>query len=391
MNENLASWARVVCFSFTGFVFMTTEITPMAILPEIAAGLGRSASEAGLLVTGYAWVVTIMSLPLTILTARQNRRMLILVIMAMFGASHVYAGLAPNFASLMAARVLVALTHALFWSIAPAMAIRLAPEGERPKALALMSSGSLLGTALGIPVATMLGHVLGWRSVFLVIAAVSILVLLVIMFSVPSMPNLNSGSLDSLPFLMRRGRLLFTYALAVFAVTGHYAAMTYFSTFLGGVWKFGDRLVEVSLVVLGLSSIAGNFIGSALARRAPGAAVIAPMLVLLLTLCAMKFLSGGLAGALLLCMVWGASFTAATLVFQMRVLTIASDATDVAQAIYSGLFNIGIGGGAMIGGRVLEHWGLPLIGPAGALFVAVSALICAAGLWHYRAESLPGI
>lgn len=379
-EHGLKAWLPALSLSFAAFIFVTSEFVPVGILPDLAENFGRTESETGLLVTVYAWVVALVSLPLTVLSARWERRRLMLTLLGIFIVGNVCSGLSNNFWLLMASRLCVALAHAVFWSITTPLAARMAPEGKRGRALGMVVAGSSLAVILGVPLGTMLGHVVGWRMTFIAIAAVAALVFVAIRKMLPVLPSSNSGSLGSLPSLLKRRALLVVYALTVLTVTGHFAAFTYITPLLRQVGGMTPELAVAALFCLGGAGIPGSWIGGRYADKSPNAVLVAALGAMCVCLALLAFAAPVWPLLFLLAVVWGMSMTVAGLVLQTRVLNIASDAADVAVSMYSGIFNIGIGGGAFLGGRVIALMGMGYVGYSGALFMALSLVILLASL-----------
>lgn len=360
-QRGAAAWIPTIGLAFSTFVFNTSEFLPVGLLPDIARSLDYSDSHIGLLVTGYAWVVALMSLPLAILSARWERRKLLLWLLAIFALCHFAVFLTTSFESLMATRIGVALTHSIFWAIMTPLAARMAPEGKRAAGLAVVMGGSIVATVAGVPLGTKLGYLLGWRDAFFTIGIIAVFVFAIIYFTLPRCPSHNAGSLRSLPLLLRRPSLLKLYALTAITITGQFTAYTYISSLLQNIGGFTpDRVVSL-LLIFGGAGILGSVIASKTVDRYPSASLAVPLV--LIGLCLLLLIPACLAfeSVALLFIVWGASMTAVGMAFQTIVLDVASDATDIAVSLYSGIFNVGIGGGAFIGSKVSEQFGLGVL------------------------------
>lgn len=143
------AWIPTIGLAFAAFVFNTSEFLPVGLLPNIAESIHESVSKTGLIITVYAWVVSLLSLPLTILTAKLERRRLLLWLIVIFALSHFVVLWADTFEKLMGARVCVAVTHSIFWSIMTPLAARVAPFGKQAFGLAAVMGGSIVATVLG--------------------------------------------------------------------------------------------------------------------------------------------------------------------------------------------------------------------------------------------------
>lgn len=374
IKDSIKAWLPTLSLSFAGFIFVTTEFIPVGLLPDIAIGLGKSEAFTGLLMTIYAWIVATMSLPLTVYTANWERRQLTLTLLSIFIAAHIVAGVAMNFEMLLLSRIAIALSHAVFWSITTPLAVRVAPEGKKTQALAVIATGTSLGNILGIPFGTFLGHSFGWRMAFVAIAICALVVLFIAYRMLPLLPSTNAGSFKSLPSLFRRPALVLTYVLTVVTVTGHFTAFTYINPFLQKMGGFSADTIVSVLLVFGCSGILGSIIASRCINTHPKLSLSLALVCMMLCLVLFAPASSSLPLIMLLCVAWGTAMTVAALVFQTTVLAVASDAADVAVSMYSGIFNIGIGTGALFGSlSSTNHLGS--VGYFGAGILALSVLV----------------
>ncbi len=365
----------MVSLSFSAFIFVTTELVPVGLLTDIANSFARSEASTGRLLTVYAWMVALMSLPLTAATARINRRTLVLALLLLFAAGNAFAALAGSYPMLLGARICIALCHAVFWSIATPLAVKVAPKGKETKALGMIVAGGSVAMVLGVPVGTMLGHQFGWRFTFAVIGGAAFCIFLLLFRLMPSQPSRNAGSLKSVPSLFRRRNIVLVYILTVLTVTGHFTLSTYFAPYMARVGGFNPQTTAMLLLMLGGAGVVGSMFGSKFVNTYPNRMLLLPLCLLSICLAGAFLVETGLWLAFALCFFWGAAMTCAGLVFQTHILKAAPDATDVATAMYSGIFNIGIGGGALIGSLVFSRFGVVWLGFTGSCFILVAIAV----------------
>lgn len=254
------SWFAVITLSIAAFIFNTTEFVPVGLLPNIASSFDMDVAHTGLIMTVYAWAVTLFSLPLTMLSARFERRGLLAFLFVLFVASHVLAAFAWDFTTLLIARLGIAAAHAVFWAITIPMAVRLAPEGKKTKALSLIVTGSSLATVLGVPLGTVIGQHLGWRFTFGLIGGIAAMILLLLLMVLPRLPSTVSGNISVLPKLLKRPTLVYVYVTLALMVGAHFTAYTYVSPFLHQIGGMSNAWVVAVLFVVGIAGILGGIV-----------------------------------------------------------------------------------------------------------------------------------
>ncbi len=368
------AWLRVVTLAIAAFIFNTTEFVPVGLLSDIAASFDMETAQVGIMLTIYAWVVALMSLPFMLLTSQMERRKLLIGLFVVFIASHVLSFMAWNFTVLVISRVGIAFAHAVFWSITASLAIRLAPAGKRAQALSLIATGTALAMVLGLPIGRIVGQYFGWRTTFFAIGMGALITLVCLIKLLPKLPSEHSGSLKSLPLLMRRPALMSIYLLTVIVVTAHYTAYSYIEPFVQVVAGFSANFATVLLLILGGAGIIGSILFGKLGNKHASALVSSAIGLLLACLLLLMPAAGSESHLAILSLFWGVAIMIIGLGMQVKVLALAPDAMDVAMSLFSGIFNLGIGAGALVGNQISLHVSMSAIGYLGAI-PALIALI----------------
>lgn len=381
-KRTISKWLPLLGLTFCTFVFNTSEFMPIGLLSDIANDLNISDARAGMLISVYAWVVALMSLPLMIIVSKMELKRLLLTIIAVFVLSHVASALAEGYYTLMLSRIGVACSHAIFWSIVSPLAVRIVPDDKRAFALSMVATGSSIAMVVGLPLGRVVGLYLGWRMTFLSIGVISALIFIYIAAMLPKVPSRGKFSVKRLPTLLHNRVLLGVFVMSVLFATAHYTGYSYIEPFLGRVAGFTPDIVTLVLIVFGGSGMLGSIAFSKYymsnPRRFVAVATVAPALCLLL----MQVSAVSLASVLAVCVVWGAMATAFNIAFQDNVMRFApEEATSVAMSIFSGIFNLGIGSGAYIGGVVVTHLSLGGIGYAGGVIGLLAAFYCVGRLF----------
>jgi predicted MFS family arabinose efflux permease len=364
--------------SASAFVYVTAETLPVGLLPQIAQGLSVSEADVGLLLTSYAVVAGLTTIPLTAITMGIPRHLLIAATVAAFAVAQLAAALAPTFLVLMLARLICALAHGVFWSAIAPVAARLAPPGQAGKATAMVFLGNSLAIVLGVPLGTAIGQWLGWRIAIGALAVAGVLGVVALLLVLPKMAALpqdlatrTAARLRASVAIIRSGPVAAVCAATAVLVIGQFAAYTYIAPLVrrdGGLQGFG---LSALLLGYGMAGLFGNwFIGRHVDRR-PGPLVTGCVALIVVALAALVPVLGPVP-TVLAALVWGGAFTACPVALQAAILRVAPQARDAASAVYVVAFQIGIGGGAFLGERFVRA-GLLGVLPALAAGLAFAA------------------
>jgi predicted MFS family arabinose efflux permease len=363
--------ARVVlaltALGLATFAYVTTENIPVGLLPQLAQSLHRSRSATGYLVSAYAAVVVVLSVPLALVTRRFSRRRLLIGALVVFAGATALGAATQSYDQLLVTRLAIALSHCIFWAVVAAAAAALVPAARRGRALAMVFSGSSLAGVVGVPAITWLGQQTSWRIATLGCAGLGVVSLAAIVALLPEASAEEEQA--AAPHADGRRYAIVLCALGL-AIAGAFAFLTYVTVFLTSLGGFSNGAVGPILFVSGIAgAIAVQVVAGVAARRGRasmtiGAAILATALLLLAA-----FAHSGIADVALFG-VYGIGLTTVAVSVQSRILDVAPGNLNVASAGNSAMFNLGIGGGALLGGLLLQGPGvrlIPLIGGCTAL------------------------
>lgn len=377
-KESFSRWLPLVGLTFAVFVFNTSEFMPIGLLTDIATDLNISEARAGLLISVYAWVVAIMSLPLMIKASKMELKRLLLSIIALFVVSHVGSALAEGYYTLMLSRIGVACAHSIFWSIASPLAVRTVPDGKRALALSAIATGSSVAMVVGLPLGRVVGLYVGWRMAFMSIAIISALIFVFILVVFPKLQSRGKFAFKQLPELLHNRVLVGVFIMSVLFATAHYTCYSYIEPFLGKVAAMSPETVTLVLIVFGGSGMLGSIAFSKYYMANPRRFILAVTLGPALCMMMLQAATAGMAYTLAVCILWGAMATAFNIAFQDNTIRFAPEnATSIGMSIFSGIFNLGIGSGAYVGRLVVSRLSIEYIGYAGGAIGIIATLYLA--------------
>ncbi|KID06680.1 MFS sugar transporter [Hafnia alvei] len=364
--------------TISAFAIGTTEFVIVGLIPTIAADLQVSLPSAGLLVSLYALGVAIGAPVLTALTGRMPRKTLLIGLMVLFTLGNLLAWKAPGYMSLMTARVLTGLAHGVFFSIGSTLATSLVPKEKAASAIAIMFTGLTVALVTGVPLGTFIGQHFGWHETFLAVSLLGIIALIGSLIFVPNgLKHTPPASIARQLTILKQPRLLMVYAKTALGYGGNFVVFTFLAPILQQVSGFSASAVTWVMLIYGVSVAAGNLWGGRLAdRMGPIKALQIIFLLLAAVLAVFSFTAHSPVLALITVLFWGAVAFGNVPGLQVYVVQqaerYAPHAVDVASGLNIAAFNLGIAGGAWVGGMIVENYGLMVTPWVGAIVVLLA-------------------
>lgn len=388
-------WIGLLTLAGAIFVSVTSEFLPTGLLPEMARELDVSLSTAGFLITVFAGTVVIATTPLAALTRKYSRKGLVIVVLLVIALANMLAAFAPTYEILVGARVLGGLAHGLFWAVVAAYSAHLVPKHQLGKAVAITSAGASAAFVLGVPVGTALGHSLGWRTAFGIIAVVVLLLALVVIKYLPAVNHhvpLRTGEI-AIPLYRDRsvGAVVLLCVVIVILITGQNTFYTYIAPWLVDVAGFPSTSVAFLLFLFGGAGVVGLVLAGFAADRFPKRGFALALIGVMAATLVLALGSGNSVVVVVAFVVWGVAFGGVPAMIQTKMLRTASFRTrDLAAALQTTAFNVGIGGGALLGGILLDRTGIHSLPGAQIVFIGVglALLVGADAIRHSRARRL---
>lgn len=376
-KTKMALIALAMMFFGTGI----TEFIAVGLLPMLSQEFGIGLSEAGSTVSLYAFGVAIGGVILTALTAKLNRKHLLMGAVALFLIGHVVTAMAPTFTWLLTGRIISAAAHGLFFAIASSVAVSLVAPTKSAGAIAFIFSGFTIATAFAVPLGTYLSAFFSWRLPFWSVVAVAALTL---WLNYRYIPN-NAGQVAVSPSwrdqwkLITTPQILLSLAITVLGYGGTFATFTYLSPILQDITKISPSAVSLVLIMYGVMIAIGNYLGGRFGNANPIKGLLYTFIVQGLVLLAFYFTAPSVTASIITVAGMGLMAFMSVPMLQANIMLLAKrhvpSAVDLASSLNIAGFSGGIMLGAILGGIVIDHIGLAYTPLAAAFMVALSVAL----------------
>lgn len=368
----------ILALAMSAFAIGMTEFISVGLLPLIKDSFNMTISLAGLTVSLYAVGVTIGAPLLTPLTNKIKRKHLLIGIMLIFIIANTLAAFSTTFSMLLAMRVLSALMHGVFMSIATAIASDLVSPDKRSSAIAMMFTGLTVATITGVPLGTWIGQQFGWEASFITIAIIGFLSLVINIISVPNDLNeYEQASMLEQLTVFKNKSLMMVYLITALGYGGIFVVYTYLTTLLTDTLHYSDDAVVILLVIYGVMVAIGNTLGGKLTNNRPMQVLIGIFLIQAIVLLIVGVtVSHQILGTIAI-LIMGLFAFMNVPGLQLIVVLFAERknkaTTNFASSLNIASFNIGITLGSVIGGYVLNHFSITMTPYFGFAMVLIAS------------------
>ncbi|WP_273025046.1 MFS transporter [Rheinheimera sp.] len=372
----------LLALALGAFGIGVTEFSPMGMLPVIATDLGVSIPTAGMLISAYAFGVLLGAPLMTLVFANMARRNLLLLSMAIFTVGNLISAVADSYNVLLFGRIITSFNHGAFFGVGAIVAMNVVPPEKRAGAVAAMFSGLTLATIGGVPLASYIGELIGWRPAFYGMAVIGLITMLALRLSLPPMANKQKANVRNELRVLGKKPVLVALLLTVVSSSAMFTVFTYIVPILQQETQASTVFVTSMLVLYGIGLAVGNILGGRFADRSMDLTLIASLVAVMLLLVVFAVTVAVPLMVVPLVFLWGIASFALVPPLQAMVVQEAAEAPSLASAMNIGAFNLGNALGAMLGALMISAgFGLSAVPLAGAATAAVGLAMV---LWFRR-------
>ncbi|OCT15447.1 arabinose ABC transporter permease [Paenibacillus pectinilyticus] len=364
----------IFILAFGIFGIINTEMGVIGILPQIAEHFNISVSTAGLLVSLFALAVAIAGPILPLLFSGMNRKGVMLMVIGLFIIGNIVSIWAPTFGIALAARIIPAFLHPVYFSVAFTAAAASVSQDQIPKAVGRVFMGVTAGMVIGIPITSFIANVTNLEIAMMFFAIVNAITFLAILFFIPSMPVQQKLSYGTQLSVLKKPALWLAIFSSIFILSGMYAVYSFFAEYLESVSGMSGGMISLMLVVFGLTGVIGNLLaGKLLMNHALKTVVIYPVIFGAIYL--LVYLMGTFTvPMIILIALWGVLFTFGLNITQYMITSSAPEAPDFSNGLFVAFANLGVTIGTMVGGAFISGWGTHHVMWSGLLFLALGLI-----------------
>ena len=375
MPSTKPKWGAVFALSLAAFALVASEFMPVSLLTPIANNLHISEGQAGQAISISGGFALITCLLITSLTRGLNRKRLLLSLTLLMIVSGTVVTIAPNYEIFMIGRALIGVAIGGFWSMSAATAMRLVPENNVPRALAILNGGNALAMVVAAPLGSFLGDLIGWRGAFFFVVPVASITFFWLLASLPAMKAGNETNSDNIFRLLNNAPVAFGMAAVSLFFMGQFALFTYLRPFLETVTKVSGSMLSLMLLAIGVAGFIGTIlIERFLKNRLYGTLIVIPLLMVIIIM-ALEFFGGFSIATTSLLAMWGLVATAAPVAWWTWLSRTLPQNAEAGGALMVAVIQLAIMLGAVLGGLLYDYRGYQATFSMSAVLLSASAFL----------------
>jgi predicted MFS family arabinose efflux permease len=368
-------WPAVASVAMVSFALVFSEFLPIGLLPDISGDLGVSIGTAGAVVVAPAITAAVAAPLVTIACGRLDRRRVLIALAITIGSSNLLAAIAPNFAVMASARILLGIGVGGFWAMGSGLGVRLVASHAVPRASSLITAGVSAATVTSLPLGSLIGQLAGWRTAFVGAAVLSLLALGALVVLLPPLPSANPIHIRTLISSVRRPAMRFAMLGTGLVFFAHFVAYTYITPYLENEAHFAPSDVTLVLLGYGLAGLVGNFAAGAAIGRSLRKTYITAALLLAAAVLSLNFVAGSPPAVIAFVALWGLAFGALPLAIQIWTMRSVPDAPEAGLALLVSANQTSTAVGSFVGGLLVDNLGLSIAFGVTAELALIGAFI----------------
>ncbi|MFD0715677.1 MFS transporter [Paenibacillus sp. GCM10027626] len=357
------------------FGIITTEMGIIGVLPQVTQKFQISPSQAGYLVSIFALIVAISGPFLTLLASGINRKFILLTAVLMFAISNIVYAYTTKFEIMLAFRIVPAIFHPVFFSIALVTAASLVPPEKSSNAVTKVFAGITVGFAFGVPLTSYLAEKISLEAAFLFGAVVSMVAFIGILVWLPSMPVKEKMSFGKQLGILHKPGLWLTILTVIFIFSAMFSVYSYFAEYLGQVTHMNGSWISMMLMAFGVIMIVGNFLFGGFLHKSMTKTVILFPLVYAVIYLFTYYLGSYFLPMVVIVFIWGAVHSGGLIVSQALLMTEAKEAPEFGNSLFVSFSNVGITVGTAIGGWFISQLGTHQLIWCGIMFALLALVL----------------
>ncbi|KAF6581345.1 MFS transporter [Paenibacillus sp. EKM212P] len=364
----------IIILALGVFGIITTEMGIIGVLPQVTQKFNVSAAQAGWLVSIFSLVVAISGPFLTLLVSGMNRKVILLTAVFSFVISNIVYAYTTHFEVMLIFRVLPAIFHPVFFSVALVIASHLVPPEKSSKAVTKVFAGITVGFAFGVPLTSYLAEKISLEAAFLFGAVVSMIAFVGILVWLPSLPVQEKMSYGKQFGILRKPQLWFNIVTVIFIFAAMFSVYSYFAEYLGEVTLMNGSWISMMLMVFGIVMIFGNFLfGGLLHKNLTKTVIMFPLLYMVIYVFTYA-LGASFLPMIVVVLIWGTVHSGGLIISQTWLTTEAKEAPEFGNSLFVSFSNLGITIGAAMGGWFISHLGIHQLIWSGMMFALLAFL-----------------